>query len=143
MSFPDVKIYTLDTKPEGTVYFELLPRKYEDKCWNNDSVYIDEDVFFLIEKIFIDSIPNYDHYAFTEMGKDEVCRVIGRLNSLVEGLEGESFKLSELFVNGVLDYGVEAEWGTIKPNLKVLCKELSSWLLHVLKSRKTLTILGI
>lgn len=139
----DVKIYTLDTKPEGTVYFELLPRKYEDKCWNNDSVYIDEDVFFLIEKIFIDSIPNYDHYAFTEIGKDKIQRVINRLNSLLGALDSDSFELSEIFVNGIIDYEVEAEWDTIKPKLRILCRELADWLTGVLKSGKTLTILGI
>jgi hypothetical protein len=143
MSFPDVKIYTLDIKPEGTVYFELLPRKFEDECWNKDSIYIDEDVFYLIEKVFINSIPDYDHYAFTEVGKDEIQRVIDGLNKLFEGLEGESFQVGELFVNNTIDYEVEAGWDVIKPNLKVLCKELSNWLLHVLESRKTLTVLGI
>lgn len=143
MTPSDVKIYTLDTKPEGTVYFELLPGKYEDKCWNKDSIYIDDDVFFLIEKLFIDSIPEYDHYAFTEIGKDEIQRVIDGLNGLSGALDSDSFELSELFVNGIIDYEVEAEWDTIKPKLRILCRELADWLTGVLKSGKTLTILGI
>lgn len=44
-----IKFYSLDSKPDGTVFFELLPRPYEKECWNADSIYIDEEVFGLIE----------------------------------------------------------------------------------------------
>lgn len=54
---------------QGTYYFEILPGKYQDKCWNQNSVFMTEEVFGYLEPIFERRAPNFDHYAFVEIVK--------------------------------------------------------------------------
>jgi hypothetical protein len=145
MSFPEVKIYTLDSKPEGTVFFELLPRSFGNRCWNSDSIYIDEEVFGLIEQIIIESVSSYDHYAFTELRPKEIERVIAGLDNLetllaydapeAKGRFGYIFKSTESEIMN--------EWDRIRPELMNLCREFSGWLKTIFQSGKIVTILGI
>ncbi len=145
MSFPEIKIYSLDSKPEGTVFFELLPRAYENRCWNSDSIYIDEEVFGLIEPVVIESVSTYDHYAFTELRPKEIQRIIAGLDILASLLAQDApeakCKLGYIFKSSESE--IAKEWDRIRPELTVLCRELSGWLKAVLQSGSIITILGI
>ncbi|WP_339300803.1 hypothetical protein MKY92_11830 [Paenibacillus sp. FSL R5-0623] len=52
---------------EGTGYIEVLPGKYLGHCWNENSIYFDEEVFGYIEKTIESIFSGYDHYAFNEI----------------------------------------------------------------------------
>lgn len=43
-----MKIYKLD-ELEGSCYIEVLPGPYRDRCWNEDSIYMDEETFGYLE----------------------------------------------------------------------------------------------
>jgi hypothetical protein len=145
MSFPKFKIYTLESKPEGTVFFELLPRSYDNRCWNSDSLYIDEEVFGLIEQIIIESVSTYDHYAFTELRPKEMQQIIVGLDNLTALLSNDApeakGKLGYIFKS--TQSQILKEWDRIMAELIILCRELSEWFRTVLQSGGIITILGI
>ena len=54
----EIKLVTDIEELSGTDYFEFLPREYSGVCWNPDSVFLDEEVFTLIEPIFEKNVPS-------------------------------------------------------------------------------------
>lgn len=47
----DIRLIRNNKDRDGTCYFEFLPGIYRDKCWNEESVFMDEEVFGFIEPI--------------------------------------------------------------------------------------------
>ena len=52
---------------KGTCYFEFLRGPYRKKCWCDDSVFLSEGDFALIEDVFLRRVQGYDHFSFTEI----------------------------------------------------------------------------
>ncbi len=65
-----------DTAPE------FLPGEYVGQCWNEQSVFLAEDVFGLIEPIIARHEPNFDHYAFVTIPRPNWVRIIEDLEQL-------------------------------------------------------------
>lgn len=76
-----VKIITDKNELEGTCYFEILPGKYNGECWKDNSIFLDEEVFDLIEPAFERHVPNYDHYVFTDVSKEQWNKILDDLAS--------------------------------------------------------------
>ncbi len=66
----------------GTWYFEFLPGVYRDKCWNEESVFLAEDVFGLVESIIARHEPQFDHYAFVEIRRPVWVPILKELEQL-------------------------------------------------------------
>ena len=48
---------------EGTAYFEFLPGPYHGDHWGEASVFVQEQVFCLIESALQRHHPGFDHYS--------------------------------------------------------------------------------
>ncbi len=55
------------SKLEGTAYVELVGGAYANSCWNEGSLFFEEEVFGYIEPTITRYEPTYDHYAFTSI----------------------------------------------------------------------------
>ena len=141
----EIKFHSLDSKPEGSAFFELLPRPYKKECWNADSIYLDEEVFGLIEPVIIESVMTYDHYAFTELRPKEIERIIERLDALSSLLRSSDAqpksRLGYFFQT--TEREVEADWPNFRLHIIDLCDDLSLWMKQILNSGRIITILGI
>ena len=66
----------------GTCYFEFLPGPDRDKCWNEGSVFLAEDVFGLVEPIIARHEPAFDHYSFVGIRRPTWARILPELDEL-------------------------------------------------------------
>ena len=73
-----------------TVYIELYPGPYRDKCWCSDSVFLTEEAFAFVEPIFRRHIPDYDYYSFMELPRIAGAQVIAELTGVVRAIRGET-----------------------------------------------------
>ena len=65
-----------------TVYIELYPGPYRDKCWCSDSVFLTEEAFAFVEPIFRRHTPDYDYYSFMELPRIAGAQVIAELTGV-------------------------------------------------------------
>ena len=68
---PQILLIRDKAQLEGTAYFEFLPGRYANEHWNDGSVFLDEEIFCLIERPFMDSLSGYDHYAFCDVAAEQ------------------------------------------------------------------------
>lgn len=73
-----------------TVYIELYPGPYRDRCWCTDSVFLSEEAFRFVEPIFRRHTPQYDYYSFMELPRIAGAQVIAELTGVVRAIRGES-----------------------------------------------------
>ena len=50
----------------------------QDRCWNEDSIYMDEETFGYLESAVKEYEP-YGHYAFNEVDAEIWMRIVNRL----------------------------------------------------------------
>ena len=143
----DIRLIKDKTELEGTCYFELLPGPYQDRCWNEQSVFMAEEVFGLLEPIFRRHVQQYDHFAFTEVAAERWTGIIHDLQRLRDKLAGAK---SVDDVHGGLGF----IWSTSETRFcnefssnskSVVCviDDLTTWLETVLGSQQVISILGI
>ena len=130
----------------GTDYFEFQPRIYADQCWKDDSVFMDEEVFTLIEPIFKKNISDYDHYAFMV-----VCAKTWK--SIISDLDETKMRL-ETITPKEIDKLLGMMFTTTKENFnsdfienvnrtKLLINDLQEWLTAELLNHQNISILGM
>jgi hypothetical protein len=132
---------------EGTAYIELLPGKYTGKCWNKGSLFLDEATFGFFEKIVARSLPEYDHYAFTEVSSTRWQPIIIRLKSLAEELSAaQAPKDIPTDVHFHFNDTEQRFKKNFKVNIRLLqqvATELAGWLEVTLRQQESVTILGL
>lgn len=67
----DLRLIENKTELKGTCYFEFLPGPYKGHSWNDNSVFMDEETFTLIEPVFQRRLSDFDHFAFVGVSKSE------------------------------------------------------------------------
>ncbi|PJZ88151.1 hypothetical protein [Leptospira levettii] len=68
----EFNIYNDPKQLEGTAYIEFLPGRYNGKCWNENSIFMDETTFFIFEDVIESILEGYDHYAFNELPETKI-----------------------------------------------------------------------
>ena len=71
---PKIRLSRDKSLLEGTAYFEFLPGHYVKEHWNDSSVFLDEEIMCLIERPFMDALPDYDHYSFFDVSLTQMAR---------------------------------------------------------------------
>ncbi len=132
---------------EGTCYIEVLPGKYNGKCWNPQSVFFDEEHFGFIEPTIARHCPKQDHYSFTDINSSIWENILTDLESLRDKVNDAS-QLSDirenvgLFFNTTEERFLESE----AENMKLLRQMLSDfiqWARTKLESYDNMAVLGI
>lgn len=120
-----IKIITDKKELEGTCYFEIMLGKYKGSCWKDGSIFLDEEVFNLIESAFERHAPNYDHYVFTDISKEQWDKILNDLESTT-----------------TLDNFAQ-ESDLKREDIKKLIEELTVWVRQQLEREDCLAVLGL
>ena len=132
---------------EGTVFIEVLPGRYRGKCWNDGSIFFDEETFGFFEPFIEREVPEYDHYAFTEVSRPRWIRVASSLRAfateLLVAAAAQSMPKGLRFVFS----GTEVSFSQNLPgNTRALADAatgFAEWLERVLEEHDAVSILGI
>jgi hypothetical protein len=144
---PSIQIITDFKYLEGTAYIEILPGLYEDECWNEGSLFLDEESFGFLERIIGRNVPDYNHYAFMEVEKHAWERIVAELNALLKQVHHA--KSTSDFAENVLFYfknteaDFQEEFETNRKRLEDLISEFNEWISNKLETEEVITILGL
>jgi len=132
---------------DGTCYIEVLPGRYQGKCWNEDSIFFTEEDFGYLEKSIEHEYSNYDHYAFNEIPEGIWERILGRLEGLLTELHKESsiesMKTDIGFFFRCSEEEFQQDYEINLAKLIVLIREFQEWINEQLKRTKYISVLGI
>jgi len=142
-----IRIIRNKAELEGTAYIELLPGRYNEQCWNEGSLFFEEEVFWYLEPIISRHVPSYDHYAFTEISVSKWAAIVKDFQALESALE-QSRSVRELAENvGFLFLGAEARFAEDftgnKVALRRLLREVSAWVSSQASLHECVTVLGL
>jgi len=131
----------------GTCYMEILPGKYEGKCWCNESIYFEEETFRPIEYIIEGVVPGYDHYAFTIIEKKNWIRIIEKLQQFLSHLQRakELWEVEDAlhFMYRETRQEFALDFQNNKNKLFKVINEFCDWLESHLDSRQYISVLGL
>lgn len=142
-----IRLITDKRELEGTCYFELLPGPYQDRCWNDQSVFMAEEVFGFLEPIIKRQVKEFDHYAFIDVPKENWTGIINDFRMLrsklavakdhseLRGDVGFLYSTSEDRFSRFFRKNTDA--------LMRLIDELDRWLTRTLMTQEVVAILGI
>ncbi len=142
-----IRVITNKDELEGTGYIEVLPGSYKNQCWNEGSLFFEEEVFGYLEPLIERHEPTYDHYAFTEIEKKQWVAIADDLDAL-HSLLTSRVEVAELqnhigfIFKGTAEHFAE----NFEPNkaaLALLIAEFSGWIRAKLKEHSAMTILGM
>jgi len=142
-----IRIIRSKTELEGTAYVELLPGPYRKQCWNDGSLFFEEEVFGYLEPIILRQVPSYDHYAFTEITANKWASIVSDFRSLEVEL-GRASSVQELKAEvGFLFRGAEVRFAeqfhANRGALGRLLSEVSAWVSIKASEHGCVTVLGL
>lgn len=124
-----------------------MPGAYSNQCWNENSLFFEEEVFGYFENIISRHAPSYDHYAFTEIDKEAWDKIIKDFQSLESTLD-QYQSVDDLRKDvGFLFIGSEARFAENfiynKAALGRLLREVSIWISKESSQHRCVTVLGL
>jgi hypothetical protein len=144
---PQIRLIRDKRQLEGTAYFEFLPGRYANKCWGKKSVFLDEEVLGLIEKPFMDCLPQYDHYAFCDVIASEWESILHRLHQFREQLvRAQTTEDVAGDFRCVLDstkLSFAEDFSKNRTDLIHVIDEFEVWVRQTLKEHDTIAVLGM
>jgi hypothetical protein len=143
----NIRIIKNKSELEGTVYIELLPGSYNGVCWNEGSIFFEEETFGYLELAMQKHAPEYNRYAFTEIKLDAWLEIIKELQSLKLLLQ-QAKSVSELRDQvGFIFIGTEKRFAqnlqTNKDALVGVLEELCNWIDAKARAHGCVTVLGL
>jgi hypothetical protein len=143
----DIQLIRNKSELEGTAYFEFLPGRYSGKHWNDTSVFLDEEVMCMIERPFMDTVPDYDHYSFFDVNRS--C-----WQSILSGLSDLRTMLAAAYGMNDVEYQFCCIWpGTKKSfaddfdgnrqKLINLIDDFTGWVKERLHEHESIAVLGM
>ena len=131
MKHNNIRIIMNRAELKGTCYVELLPGPYINKCWNEGSLFIEEEVFGYLEPIIQKHVPAYDHYDFTAIDQAQWFAIADDLDALKPLLVSAAAvaELQQLigFRSGGVGTSFAKDFEANKTALIGLISEFSSW----------------
>lgn len=112
-----IRLIRSTSELHGTCYFEFLPGPYRDKCWNEGSVFLEEEVFGLVEPIIARHEPQFDHFAFVNIRRTTWERIIAELDQVSKSSDNRE--------------------------VSAMMAELVAWLREQLTHEQCISVLGI
>ncbi|MFM0643661.1 hypothetical protein PQR14_04985 [Paraburkholderia bryophila] len=132
---------------EGTAYVEVMAGAYSNRCWNDGSLFFEEEVFGYIEPTIEKYTPTYDHYAFTQIWMPDWEKIINALTDIRSGLEVETLRPAMLERIGFLFTDSKNRFAeNLNENcvaLGALISQIETWTTDSQYDYKCITILGL
>ncbi|WP_331694441.1 hypothetical protein [Pandoraea sputorum] len=132
---------------EGTAYVEVMAGAYTNRCWNNGSLFFEEEVFGYIEPTIEKYKSSYDHYAFTQISMPDWETIIKALAEIRSELEDETFRPTVLERIGFLFIDSKARFtenlNTNCVALGAMISQIETWTSDNQCGHDCVTILGL
>jgi hypothetical protein len=143
----EIRIITNKGELEGTCYMEVLPGPYREQCWNEGSLFFEEEVFSYLEPIIKRHVEAYDHYAFTEIKKEQWLAIVNDFDKLeLQLISSKSVSDLQNQVGFIFKRGDErflSNFDVNKVALSRLVSEFSKWIRGKTNEHDSITILGL
>ncbi|CAB4050418.1 hypothetical protein LMG9964_04084 [Paraburkholderia phenoliruptrix] len=142
-----VRAITDPSSLEGTAYGEVMAGPYANRCWNDGSLFFEEEVFGYIEPTIERFEPTYDHYAFTQISMLDWEKIVKALADVRSRLEVETFRPDMLQQIGFL-FADSKERFTQSMNancaaLGAMISQIETWTSDNRLRHSCVTILGL
>lgn len=130
----------------GTLYFEFVPGGYTGNHWQENAVYLSDEVFELIEPVFVKVIPSFGRYSPNEISRSNWELIINEFQALKAALVKastaadvrEKIWISEKFETLFFEHFDDARFAVLK-----LITDLNAWLSVQLRTHEKVSVLGI
>ncbi len=147
MGYSSIRIIKNKSELEGTGYIEFLPGAYHGICWNEGSLFFEEETFGYLELVLEKHAPEYNRYAFTEIQLNAWLEIIKELQALKLLLQ-KSQSVNELRDRvGFIFIGTEQRFAeqfqTNKDALVGVIEELCHWIDAKARAHGCVTVLGL
>jgi hypothetical protein len=131
---------------KGTQYFEFLPGEYTKVCWNEQSAYLAEDDFNIIEGLIASVAKDLEHFAFQTWDIGLMQQLIAELRAaatqLIEAASPEKVSTILLTKNATLITDPDDLFSRRAGIAEMMCA-LSDWLENTCQAYDKISILGI
>ncbi len=143
----NIRIIKNKTELEGTVYIELLPGAYNGVCWNEGSIFLEEETFGYLELAVLKHVPGYNRYAFTDIKLDAWLEIIQELKSLQLLLQ-KAKSVADLndhveFIFRDTRAGFATDFQTNKEALAGVIEAFCNWINDKARAYGCVTVLGL
>jgi len=143
-----IEIHRAKAELPDTAYFEFLPGPYRGYHWVEGSVYLQEEIFCLIERVLQRHHPGLDHYGQCSIPASEWSSIISDLEQLAKQARS-ALSLADLREAGVgfhrrgIDVEFQQDFGRNAHALADLADGLVHWLRTALASHDVISVLGM
>jgi hypothetical protein len=142
-----IRIIKNKTELEGTTYVELLPGTYNGICWNEGSIFFEEETFGYLEPALLKHAPEYNRYAFTEIKLDAWLEIIKELKE-TQLLLRRAQSITELhgrvgFIFIETKERFAENFQTDKDALADVIEEFCNWINEKARVQGRVTVLGL
>ncbi|WP_245725387.1 hypothetical protein [Pandoraea oxalativorans] len=124
-----------------------LAGAYTGRCWNDGSLFFEEEVFGYIEPTIAKYKSSFDHYAFTQISMPDWEKILKALTDIRSGLEGETFRPAMLKRIGFLFADSKTRFienlGTNCVALGSMMSQIEAWTSGNQFGHDCVTILGL
>lgn len=130
-----------------TVYFEFLPGKFRGQTFTDESVFLEDEVFALLENMVVKHVPDFDRTAFTAVTKESWESILADFQTFKDKLAKASsvsdIKSDIRFLNATTEETLSKDFPTHKTELIGMIDNLTGWLRTTLQSQEIISILGV
>lgn len=142
----NIELITDKNELEGTCYFEFAPGRYSKKHWQEGWVYLEEDVMYLLEPVFIKIMPGFDWYSMNEISRYQWFLIVDELKKLKESLK-KATVISDIEIpmrfHGEFEKAFVENFEDCKNATVRLITDLCKWLNIQLKTHEVISVLGL
>lgn len=139
-----IELITSVDELEGTSYYEFFPVIWNEQLWNITSVYIHDDVFSLIAKVFSNRNPSFAPFGVSQLSGSSISDVVRGLNDFAK-IIGRAEKPENVWNGAEFEYELDQinDWNIAKKNICVMLHKFGRWMLSVKAQGQPTTILGM
>ena len=130
----------------GSLYFEFVPGAYTGNHWQENAVYLSDEVFELIEPVFTKVIPSFGRYSPNEISRGNWELIILEFQAVKETLVKASTPADireKIWLYGKFETLFFEHFDDARFALLKLITELSAWLNIQLRTHEKVSVLGI
>lgn len=143
----DNNLLTQRSQLTETVYFEFLPGKYRGQTFTDESVFIEDETFGLLEPIVQKHVSEWNRSAFTAITRETWETIISDFDvfkqKLVKASSVSDIKSDIRLINNWTEETLDKDFAKNKTELIGMIDNLTAWLRTNLQSQEIISILGV
>jgi hypothetical protein len=143
----DNNLLTHRSQLTETVYFEFLPGKFRGQTFTDESVFLEDETFGLIEPIVEKRVTDFDRTAFTGIAKEVWELIIADMElfkqKLLKSSNVSEIKSDVRLINRTTEETLDKDFSKNKAELARMIDNLTAWLRTNLQANDMVSILGV